>query len=54
MHRARKIQWRPVGKPVCKSLYSQVVVAIVLGVLIENFYSESEDADKVLDAGKTS
>src|SRR5450432_1198236 len=38
----------PAGKPLYKSLYFQVIVAIVIGVLIGHFYPETGTAMKPL------
>src|SRR5438046_10733706 len=41
----------PAGKPLYKSLYFQVIVAIVVGVLIGHFYPETGTAMKPLGDG---
>src|SRR5947209_15164894 len=41
----------PAGKPLYKSLYFQVIVAIVIGVLLGHFYPESGAAMKPLGDG---
>src|SRR3954464_10775651 len=41
----------PAGKPLYKSLYFQVIVAIVIGVLLGHFYPESGTAMKPLGDG---
>src|SRR5882724_9554268 len=41
----------PAGKPLYKSLYLQVIVAIVIGVLLGHFYPETGAAMKPLGDG---
>src|SRR4051794_41466880 len=41
----------PAGKPLYKSLYFQVIVAIVIGVLLGHFYPETGTAMKPLGDG---
>ena len=42
---------RPAGKPLYKSLYFQVIVAIVIGVLLGHFYPATGEAMKPLGDG---
>src|SRR5213593_5123985 len=42
---------RPAGKPLYKSLYFQVIVAIVVGVLLGHFYPATGEAMKPLGDG---
>src|SRR5256884_4668995 len=50
-HRVRRIHMGPAGKPLYKSLYFQVIVAIVIGILLGHFYPETGTAMKPLGDG---
>src|SRR5205814_1361591 len=50
-YRVRRMHMGSAGKPLYKSLYFQVIVAIVIGVLIGHFYPETGTAMKPLGDG---